>query len=82
MRIMRRDFLGSLRSEIETLGELGIPTLLAWGRYDAAVGLELGQEMHQLLPGSQLEVYDQAGHLANYECADEFNRLALEFLAQ
>jgi hypothetical protein len=40
------------------------------------------KEMHRILKGSRLEIFDQAGHMPQYECSEEFNNLALEFIQQ
>jgi pimeloyl-ACP methyl ester carboxylesterase len=36
--------------------------------------------MHRLIPGSRLEILDSAGHLANFDRADQFNELVINFL--
>ena len=36
--------------------------------------------MHQLMPKSKLEILDNAGHLANFDQADQFNDLVIDFL--
>jgi pimeloyl-ACP methyl ester carboxylesterase len=35
--------------------------------------------MHRILKGSRLEILEDAGHVPNYERADEFNKLAKDF---
>ena len=49
---------------------------------DKAIPVKMGEEMHRIFKGSRLEVFDQAGHMPQYECLEEFNKLALEFLQQ
>ena len=44
--------------------------------------LQKGEEMHKILTGSRFEILDNAGHVPNYECAEEFNKLSLDFLRQ
>ncbi len=80
LTILRRRYFDTLKPAIEQLGRLEIPILLLWGRHDRAVPLACGEAMHRLLPGSRLEIFEDSGHLPNYEQAGEFNRLALEFL--
>jgi pimeloyl-ACP methyl ester carboxylesterase len=36
--------------------------------------------MHAILDGSQFEILENAGHLANFDQAEKFNHLVLEFL--
>jgi pimeloyl-ACP methyl ester carboxylesterase len=78
--ILRRDFFNTLDREIHALAGLDIPTLIVWGRHDRSVPLTSGQAMHRILTGSRLEVLDDAGHLPNFDRADRFNELVLEFL--
>jgi pimeloyl-ACP methyl ester carboxylesterase len=80
LAILRRDFFNTLGDEIRALGQLHIPTLIVWGREDRTLPLRSGQDMHRLLPGSRLEVIDDAGHLVSFDRPGTFNRLALEFL--
>ncbi len=80
MEILRKDFFGTLSEEIDRFGRMDVPVLLVWGREDQAVRLQLGEEMHRRLKGSRLEVLDNAGHVPNFERAEEFNRLAVDFL--
>ena len=80
LSILRADFFNTLEAEIRDLGKLGIPTLIVWGREDVSLPVHNAKEMHRLIPGSRLELLDRAGHLANFDRADEFNQLAIEFL--
>ncbi|MDQ3289118.1 MAG: alpha/beta fold hydrolase [Pseudomonadota bacterium] len=81
LAMTRAGFFGSLSDDIARLGELDVPTQLVWGRHDKAVGLHLGETMQRMLPGSRLQVLEDAGHVPNFEQAKLFNRLAIEFLA-
>jgi pimeloyl-ACP methyl ester carboxylesterase len=62
------------------LARVAIPTRLVWGRQDALVPLECGQLYQQAIPGSELVVIEQCGHLPQLEKPEEFVHLALEFL--
>lgn len=44
--------------------------------------LYCGMEMHRILKGSRLEIIDEAGHLANFDRPDAFNRLVIDFLQE
>jgi 2-hydroxy-6-oxonona-2,4-dienedioate hydrolase len=57
-----------------------IPTLLVWGKADASVPLDVGEQSAAAL-GVPLLAIDGAGHLPYLERADEFNRAMLDFLA-
>lgn len=82
LTILRKDFFHTLEEEIGKLGTLEIPTLIVWGRQDRSLPLSSAETMHRLIPGSELETLDQAGHLSNFDQADRFNRLVIDFLGQ
>jgi 2-hydroxy-6-oxonona-2,4-dienedioate hydrolase len=63
------------------LGEIQAPALLIWGRDDRFVPLEVGLRLLGGLPNGQLHVFSRCGHWAQWEHADTFNRLVLDFLA-
>ena len=56
------------------------PTLLVWGRNDTETPVADGYTMKDLIPGSRLEVLENAGHFAFVNKPDEFTRLMKEFL--
>lgn len=82
LNITRRDFFGTLKSKIETLATMDVPTLIVWGREERGIPLSTGKRMHEILDGSRFEVIDQAGHCPNIDQPDVFNRLVLDFLSE
>ncbi len=64
------------------LGEIRAPTLIVWGRNDRFVPMDTGLRLLAGIAGSELHVYRDCGHWAQWEHADSFNRLVLEFLAR
>ncbi len=62
------------------LATLAVPTLLIWGRDDRFVPLDVGLRMMASLPDAQLHVFGRCGHWAQWEHADRFNRLVIDFL--
>jgi pimeloyl-ACP methyl ester carboxylesterase len=81
LTILRKQFFHTLPDEVRALGELNIPTLMVWGRHDTAVPLARGREMHALLKGSRLEVFDNVSHCPHAETFARFNQMAVEFLS-
>ncbi|MBW2409280.1 MAG: alpha/beta hydrolase [Deltaproteobacteria bacterium] len=79
---MRKQFFHTLSEPLQQLSQLDVPILIVWGREDKGIPLQKGEEMHRILKGSRFEVLDNAGHVPNYECAEEFNKLSLDFLRQ
>ncbi|HEY3116908.1 MAG TPA: alpha/beta fold hydrolase [Chloroflexota bacterium] len=63
------------------LGKITAPTLILWGRDDRVVPMDTGLRLLAGLPGSQMHIFGHCGHWVQFEHADEFNRLVLDFLA-
>lgn len=64
------------------LAEIDAPTLLVWGRDDRFVPLDVGLRLLAGIRHSQLHVFSQCGHWAQWEHADRFNRLLGDFLQE
>lgn len=64
----------------EELRSLAVPTLLIWTRSDPMQGVEAGEWCHRLIAESELVVLEESGHWPQFEQADEFNRIQLDFL--
>ena len=62
----------------EKLTEITAPTLVLAGDQDPA--LEAARLTHSKIPGAELVVIPNAGHLSNLDQPEEFNRCVLEFL--
>ena len=76
-----RTWTEDLRELQETLPKLaGIPKLLLWGGKDSAVYASSAAPLARFFPNSQLIVFPGIGHLPYEECAEEFNRVLIEFL--
>jgi 3-oxoadipate enol-lactonase len=63
-----------------TLREIGVPTLVVCGEEDVLTPPAEAEAMHAAIPGSTLELIPQAGHLANVEAPETFNRALESFL--
>lgn len=61
-------------------GNVKVPTLVFAGKLDSLrdPGYTDGFVPH--IPDARLHVFEKAGHMGNIECAEEFNRITLEFL--
>lgn len=57
------------------------PTLIIWGREDGLTLLADGQRFQREIPGSQLVVFENCGHIPQVEKAAEFNAAVLKFLS-
>lgn len=63
------------------LGEIAAPSLVIWGRDDRFVPLDTGLRLLAGMQNARLHVFSRCGHWAQWEHAEAFNRLVLDFLA-
>ncbi|MGY1917494.1 alpha/beta fold hydrolase [Pseudomonas tolaasii] len=63
------------------LGEITAQTLVIWGRNDRFVPFDIGLRLIAGIPNSELHVFNSCGHWAQWEHADKFNRMVLDFLS-
>jgi len=61
------------------LAGIKAPVLIIWGSGDRFVPLEAGMRL-LAIPDSRLHVFNQCGHWAQWEHAEAFNRLVIDFL--
>src|SRR5205085_11970128 len=84
-------FIHTLRASIGVAGQrvdardrlylaAEIPTLLVWGRRDAIIPVGHGIRAAELIPGSRLEVIEDAGHFAHIEAPLHFARVLEDFI--
>ena len=62
------------------LGEVGAQTLVIWGRDDRFVPMDVGLRLIWGMPNAELHIFNRCGHWAQWEHADKFNRMVLDFL--
>lgn len=62
------------------LAQITCPTLIVWGREDRFAGVEHGAEMAGTIPGGQLIVLDDCGHLPTLERPDATGAVVREWL--
>ncbi|HUG52046.1 MAG TPA: alpha/beta fold hydrolase [Vicinamibacteria bacterium] len=63
-----------------TLREIRVPTLVVCGEEDVITPPAEAEAMHHAIGGSTLELVPGAGHLANLEAPEHFNRALSSFL--
>ena len=89
----RTAFIHTLRSGVDVFGQRidardrlhlaeALPTMIVWGARDRIIPLRHGTEASDLIPGSRLEVFPDAGHFPHVEDPDRFARIVREFLAE
>lgn len=77
---VRNGMLGDFSSTYQKIGELGIPTLLFWGKNDRTVPFEHNLDLRAAIPQAQFHALENCGHIPHYEKPDLVNPLLLEFL--
>jgi 3-oxoadipate enol-lactonase len=59
-----------------------VPTLIMYGEEDTVYPPELARAMASRITGAEITMIKGAGHLANMEQPEEFNRILLDFLSR
>jgi pimeloyl-ACP methyl ester carboxylesterase len=88
----RAAFLGTLRGVVGTRGQLvdardrlylaeHVPTLILWGERDAVLPVDHGYAAHEAMPGSRLEIFEEAGHLPQLDQPKRFVATVEDFIA-
>jgi 3-oxoadipate enol-lactonase len=67
--------------QTDLLPQVAVPALVVVGESDALAPLEVAEGMAKAIPGARLEVVPDAGHVANLENPEAFNRALAGFLA-
>ena len=87
----RRAFFRTLRAVIDAGGQTVsardrlylaamIPTLIVWGGRDALIPVEHAHATHAAIPGSRLEIFDDAGHFPHCEAPERFVEALVDFI--
>ena len=88
----RRAFLLTLRSVVDHRGQRVsardrlhltalMPSLVIWGGRDRVIPVEHGRRAHEAMPGSRLEVFDDAGHFPHVSDPARFVEVVSDFIA-
>jgi pimeloyl-ACP methyl ester carboxylesterase len=72
----REDFLN------DRLAEIKKPTLIIWGKQDGLLPVADAYTFNKGIAGSELAIFDQCGHVPQFEKAADFNKAVLAFLAK
>jgi pimeloyl-ACP methyl ester carboxylesterase len=87
----RRAFVHTARSVIDIRGQKvsavdklylaeAVPTLLVWGEQDPIIPARHGIRAHELMPGSRLELFAQAGHFPHHDDPIGFTSVVADFI--
>ncbi|MGD9734363.1 MAG: alpha/beta fold hydrolase [Solirubrobacterales bacterium] len=64
----------------ERLRRIAAPTLVLWTTHDPMADVPVGEWFAREIPDARLEVMREAGHWPQFEDAEEFNRISIQFL--
>jgi 2-hydroxy-6-oxonona-2,4-dienedioate hydrolase len=64
----------------EQLESIKAKTLVVWTSHDPTGGIVVGEDFARLIPDAKLVVMDDCGHWPQFEAAEEFNQLHIDFL--
>ena len=56
--------------------------LVAWGKYDRFISVELAYEIVEKLPNARLEVIDNSGHYVHMDKPRELAQVVTKFLGE
>ncbi len=86
----RRAFLATARASIDAGGQsltalphlenITVPTLVVWGARDRLIPPHHALEAGRRIPGSRVEVFEQAGHFPHLDEPDRFARVLRRFI--
>lgn len=79
-RVFQTLSINDLRPRLNILKNL--PTMVLWGRDDQACPVESGLEIMKECDNARMIVFSQCGHWVQYEKAQLFNKLCLDFLKE
>ena len=57
----------------DLLPRIQVPTLLLWGAADRRSPLHVAEQLHAAIPGAELAIVPEAGHLSNMEQPEVLN---------
>jgi pimeloyl-ACP methyl ester carboxylesterase len=71
----------ALRLILDRLKEIEVPTLVIWGAQDLVLPVAYAHLAAKRVPNATLHIFDPCGHIPNIECAQEYNKLVIDFLS-
>lgn len=66
----------------EQLKNVNIPTLVVGARHDWVTPFTQAQLIHQLIPNSELVIFENSGHMPFIEEQEDFNQRVIEFITK
>lgn len=87
----RRAFILTARSVLDLKGQRvdardrlylaqSMPTMIIWGSRDRFIPVQHGREAHEMIPGSRLEIFEDAGHFPHWQDPERFSSCLVDFM--
>ena len=87
----RQAFIHTLRAVLDPFGQRVsatdrlylagmLPTLIVWGRRDPLIPCDHAEAAHELMPGSELEIFEKSGHFPHIDQPIRFARALIDFI--
>jgi pimeloyl-ACP methyl ester carboxylesterase len=67
---------------LSRLAKISVPALVVWGKEDKIIPVAHAQIAVNKIPGAKLKIFENCGHMPQFERPEEFNKLVLDFLAE
>lgn len=74
--------MGDMPQPYYQVGELGLPVLLIWGRYDHTIPITAIDMLREAIPQAEFHVIEEAGHVPHYEQPGIVNPILIDFLTR
>jgi pimeloyl-ACP methyl ester carboxylesterase len=87
----RLAFTRTLRTAVDWRGQVvtmldrhylnpSLPVQLIWGDADGVIPVQHAHQVHAAMPGSRLEIFEQAGHFPHHRDPDRFVQVVMDFI--
>ena len=63
----------------DLLPQIGVPTLLVWGEQDVRSPIRIAREFEDAIPGAELIIVPDSGHMTHVEQPERFNAAVSAF---
>jgi pimeloyl-ACP methyl ester carboxylesterase len=77
IRLLIPSYLNAVSSDLQVLNK---PVQIIWGAKDQQVPLKYAQRLHREIPGSQLMVIPDAGHLTPFDAPEAVAKAVVDFV--
>lgn len=77
IRLLIPYYVNAVSTDLRVFGK---PTLILWADKDEQVPLKYGERLHREIPGSQLVIIPNAGHLVLFDAPDAVSRALADFV--